>query len=107
MRMLLFIAATVLAATMLAAPALAEEDCYFSEDGGRLLTGGERFTVTFADGELIHCSTGVGGGGEAEVRFVGCDALGFYRSIYFEAASTLGGELDLLVFNDRLWYPCD
>lgn len=86
----------------LSGPALAEPECYFSERGDHMFIEGNRFVVTFEKSWVRRCSTGAG----ENVRFAMCDNNP-NPIRYYPAASRQGGELDVLVFANTLWYPCD
>lgn len=98
MKILLFVAAI-----MWGSPALAET-CWITGNGYKLEVypnGRLWLEITTPDGTLIPCSTGSGGTG-IPARTASCDDG--YFGAYITAASTPGGENDLMIFYSTLWY---
>lgn len=87
---------------LFASPALAET-CSFVSEGGSVAKPIDPMEITIisADGTADRCDT-FGAGTGIPVRGAACDS-GFEGPVFF-APSTMGGEVDLMIFQNTVWY---
>jgi hypothetical protein len=89
---------------LVASPAIAETCTFVAEHGSKLITGKPGgFMINEADGGTDECTLYGNGTGIPIMRGV-CESAPEFEFAFFDIASKLGGERDIIIYHNTAWY---